>query len=160
MTSCWPVTAPTVSSNAAPLAIVAALYCSLPSRTRSAFFVRMKCLRLRFSRNLCIFRLHCTGETPALSFFVIKFYFTKMNTEVNERLLKNTGMHRSIRHRWFQAVPISFSLAKVGVETVRFVMQQCWCRLAWVGMWQRTKVRRYSWHSAASLGWPFPMLKY
>ena len=22
------------------------------------------------------------------------------------------------------------------------------------------KVRRYNWHSAGSLGWPFPMLKY
>jgi len=25
---------------------------------------------------------------------------------------------------------------------------------------QGTKVRRYNWHSAGSLGWPFPMLKY
>jgi len=27
------------------------------------------------------------------------------------------------------------------------------------GLW-RTKVCRYSWHSAGSLHWPFPMLKY
>ena len=25
---------------------------------------------------------------------------------------------------------------------------------------QGTKVRRYNWHSARSMGWPFPMLKY
>ena len=35
----------------------------------------------------------------------------KINTEVNERLLKNIGTHWNIRHRWFQQVPISFSLA-------------------------------------------------
>ena len=37
---------------------------------------------------------------------------TKINTEVNERPLKNIGMHWSIRHCWFQRVPISFSLAR------------------------------------------------
>ena len=37
---------------------------------------------------------------------------TKINTEVNERPLKNIGMHLHIRHCSFQRVVISFSLAK------------------------------------------------
>jgi len=36
---------------------------------------------------------------------------TKINTEVNERPLKNIGAHWNIRHHWFQRVPIFFSLA-------------------------------------------------
>jgi len=36
---------------------------------------------------------------------------TKINTQVNERLLKNIGTHWNIRHRLFQRVPVSFSLA-------------------------------------------------
>jgi len=36
---------------------------------------------------------------------------TEINTEVNARPLKNIGMHRNTRHRWFQRVPISVSLA-------------------------------------------------
>jgi len=38
---------------------------------------------------------------------------TKIDTEVNERPLKNIGTHWNIRHRWFQRVPISFSLAEL-----------------------------------------------
>jgi len=38
---------------------------------------------------------------------------TKIDTEVNERPLKNIGTHWNIKHRWFQRVPISFSLAEL-----------------------------------------------
>jgi len=37
---------------------------------------------------------------------------------------------------------------------VTSIMRRC-ARAVW-----RTKVRRYNWHSARSLGWPFPVLKY
>jgi len=52
-----------------------------------------------------------TGQSPKLIYFKnIKFYNayqegTKINNEVNERPLKNIGMHWSIRHRLFQRVP-------------------------------------------------------
>ena len=36
---------------------------------------------------------------------------TKINTEVNGRVLKNVGVYVNIRHHWFQLVPISSSLA-------------------------------------------------
>jgi len=38
---------------------------------------------------------------------------TKVNTEVNERVLKNLGTNWNIRHHWFQLVPISSTLAKL-----------------------------------------------
>jgi len=37
---------------------------------------------------------------------------TKVNTAVTERVLKNLGTCWNIRHRWFQVVPVSFSLAQ------------------------------------------------
>jgi len=78
---------------------------------RLAFFVRIKCLR--FSRNACVFldfiilgKVQSPLTRPTPSFFKIKFYSkiynstmqikadeegTKINTEVNERVLKNIG---------------------------------------------------------------------
>jgi len=38
---------------------------------------------------------------------------TQINTEVNERPLKNIGTRWNTRHRSFQRIPISFSLANV-----------------------------------------------
>jgi len=48
--------------------------------------------------------------------------------------------------------------------------QAGWLSGSWDDEWSRqldeldrrkgTKVRRYNWHSAGSLGWPFPTLKY
>ena len=40
----------------------------------------------------------------------------KLNSEVNERPLKNIGTHWNIRHRRFQRVPISFCLANTPFE--------------------------------------------
>ena len=81
-----------------------------------------------------IFKFHNTGEgallppqTPPHHFSKLNFIskmldFTKqinayqertqINTEVNERPLKNIGMRWNTRHRSFQRIPISFSLAK------------------------------------------------
>jgi len=41
---------------------------------------------------------------------------TKISSEVSERPLKFIGTHWNIRHRWFQLVPISFSLASCSTE--------------------------------------------
>ena len=97
------------------------------------FFRRIKCLR--FSQNAHIFKFHYTGEggilypiprapfphPTSLNFISKILHFTMqinaylegttMNTEINERPLKNIAMHWNIRHRWFQRAPISFSLA-------------------------------------------------
>ena len=37
----------------------------------------------------------------------------KVNIGVNERVFKNLGTYWNIRHRWFQLVSISFSLAEI-----------------------------------------------
>jgi len=101
---------------------------------RSAFFVRIQ--RLWFNRNACIFSflkilLYTGGALPPpltlphhfsqLNFISKILNFTrqiyayqegaKINTEVNERPLKNIGTHWNIRHGWFQRVPISLNLA-------------------------------------------------
>jgi len=93
---------------------------------RSAFFVSTKCLW--FSRNACIFKALSPPRTPPHHFLKLNFISkilnftmkisayqegTKINTEMNERPSKNIGTHWNIRHRWFQRVPISFSLAFV-----------------------------------------------
>jgi len=82
--------------------------------------MRIKCLW--FSPNACIFRFRPHPHHFSKLNFISKiwhFYSAsqcvprrhKINTEVNERLLKNIGTHWNIRHLWFQQVPISFSLA-------------------------------------------------
>ena len=57
--------------------------------------------------------LRNSESTPSVSESVFLWLPTrqKINTEVNERVLKNLGAHWNIRHHWFQLVPISCSLA-------------------------------------------------
>ena len=108
---------------------------------RSAFFVRIKW----FTRNACIFKSYYTGpQTPPHHFSKLNFISkilnfalqisayqegTKINTEVNERSLKNIGTHWNIRHCWFQWVPISFSLAADLSGSIVWISlnTQIWC---------------------------------
>jgi len=52
---------------------------------------------------------------------------TKINTDVNERPLKNIGTHWNIKHRLFQRVPIYFSLAEMPNRAPLRFIWTAWC---------------------------------